>query len=72
MNKPLLDTTLCVYGMDWSDKATGAVTRHYCQEPIDLDKLPPYRKGHGVCHRHERGLAGWDPTNCSGPCCRSR
>ena len=72
MSKPVLDTALCVYGMDWNDKATGAVTRHYCQEPIDLDKLPPYRKGHGVCHRHERGLAGWDPTNCSGPCCRSR
>ena len=51
MNKPLLDTTLCVYGMDWNDKATGEVTRHYCQEPIDLDKLPPYRKGHGVCPR---------------------
>ena len=27
MNKPLLNTTLCVYGMDWSDKATGAVTK---------------------------------------------
>ena len=25
MNKPLLDTTLCVYGMDWSDKATVVV-----------------------------------------------
>ena len=66
----VLDATLCVYGMDWKDKSTGEVTRHFCQEPIDLDKLPPYRVGQGVCHRHERGLGGWNPSNCVGPCCR--
>ena len=66
----VLNATLCVYGMDWKDKATGEVTRHYCQEPIDLDKPPPYHQGHGVCHRPEHGLAGWNPTNCVGPCCR--
>ena len=41
----VLDATLCVYGMDWKDKSTGEVTRHFCQESIDLDKLAPYRVG---------------------------
>ena len=66
----VLDATLRVYGMDWKDKATGEVTRHYCQEPIELDKLAPYRQDHGVCHRPERGLGGWSPSNCVGLCCR--
>ena len=67
---PLLDTTLCVYGMDWNDKATGEVGT-IARSRLTWTSSRPYRKG-GVCHRHERGLAGWDPTNCIGPCCRSR
>lgn len=59
----------CIYSMDWKDQATGEITRHYCGQPIEPEKIAPYRAGHGVCHRHERGLAGWNPTNCVGPCC---
>ena len=65
-----LDTSRCMYGMDWTDKGTRVVTNHFCQEDIDETKLAPYRRGHGVCHRHEHGLGGWTPSNCVGPCCR--
>ena len=33
-------------------KAQGNAYR--CKSDIDSDKLPPYRRGHGVCHNHEK------------------
>ena len=54
----------CVYQMTWTDKVTGEKTIHTCGDEIDPTKIAPYRQGHGVCHRHERGLAGWSPSNC--------
>ena len=34
-----------------------------CGEVIEPEKLRPYREGHQVSHRHERGLAGWKPPH---------
>ena len=59
----------CIYSMHWTEANTGIVTAHVCGEDIDQTKLAPYRRGQGVCHRHEHGLAGWTPNTCVGPCC---
>ena len=59
----------CIYQMTWTDKVTGEKTIHTCGEEIDSTKIAPYRQGHRVCHRHERGLAGWNPSNCKGVYC---
>ena len=61
----------CIYQMTWTNKSTGEKTIHTCGKEIDSAKIAPYRQGHGVCHRHEWGLAGWNPTNCVGSCCIS-
>ena len=56
-------TSTCNYVMVWKDPNTDERTRWQCNENIDPERIAPYRQEHGVCHRHERGLAGWTPGN---------
>ena len=66
------ETKLCLYTMTGTNKATGELTRHVCGELVDPDRIAPYRRGHGVCHRHERGLAGWSPITVGGLAANNR
>lgn len=50
--------TRCCYVNVWTNRLTGERRKYTCGRVIDPDRLPPYRRGQGVCHRHERGLAG--------------
>lgn len=48
----------CLYGHVWINRHTGERREYICGRLIEPDKLPAYRHGHRVCHRHEHGLAG--------------
>ena len=48
----------CLYEHIWTNRHTGERRAYTCGRAIEPDRLPPYHRGHRVCHRHERGLAG--------------
>ena len=59
----------CIFVYVWADLSIDDQSewqlpiRYRCNEIIDAEKLVPYRRGQGVCHRHERGFAGWTPAD---------
>ena len=48
----------CCYGLTWHNRKTGQSRTYTCGLAIEPELLAPYRRGLGVCHRHERGLNG--------------
>ena len=61
-------STQCAYRYWFTNHVTGEKRAYHCTSDIDLDRIPPYRRGQGVCHRHERvGMFGVSPQEDGWP-----